>query len=921
MKVVGLCILLLVATAVEAAQQRPYYGSTVSAVRLPDPVEGSDLDRITIHIGDIITTENVRQSIEALYATRHYQSIDVEAATEDGRVTLTFRAQPFFFLSGVQLAPAKLLDRSLISFIRVPLGARYSQAVVDRLAQATRELLESQGYFNAVLRPVPTFDKNTRLVTVTLNAEVQPQATVSSVELEGGGNTFSNKELLEALDIKPGEKYTLDKLEQGIGRIRQMFSKLGFLNTQVEVASPYDPATNTLKIRGHIERGKFAYVSLREPGGDPIDDVSREELRPLMPIFEEGSVDIDLIEEGEARLIRFMRQRGYFDVAVTWERVDAPLDDAVQITYIVDKGELRRLGTITFQGARHFTEAQLREAIRVRSSEGKKAGEFSRDQLESDVSTIRTMYENDGFFGVSVKATQQEDNAKKTIGLTIEIEEGPRHTITQVILSGATSIPETELRDAVKTLEGKPYSAAQIKAAGNSLRTIYHSRGYADARIVPQRTSSGPEGVDITFKINEGDLYKIGDILVTGNTLTAKKIVRRESLLQSGKPYFDEVILAEQHRLYATGLFNRVQIIPLDEERGPTRNLIIYVEDSSPILLSYGLGYQDSLGPRGTLEISHNNLWGLNRTLTTRLRLGRKEQSFQASYSEPYLFNHKIGGFASLFIEKSQRRYFTASTVDFSIQAVRGLTPHSNLILTASYQTVNLQDPVVNPAASQFPNATGIIQIARISGTLVQDNRDDAVDPHRGMFRTTTFQVASTALGGEVNFTSLYNQSIFYKPVGAQVLAISSRLGWKQPFSGDTAVPISERYFAGGSTTLRGFALDELRAGGGQLLAIGNVEYRATFFRFQSGGLGGVLLKSIGGALFYDTGNVFTRPSDFSLRDFTQTVGTGIRAMTPLGPIRLDFGLNLLPKVRITSTGDPQRDRRFRIFLTLGNSF
>jgi outer membrane protein insertion porin family len=172
-----------------------------------------------------------------------------------------------------------------------------------------------------------------------------------------------------------------------------------------------------------------------------------------------------------------------------------------------------------------------------------------------------------------------------------------------------------------------------------------------------------------------------------------------------------------------------------------------------------------------------------------------------------------------------------------------------------------------------------------------------------------------------VNFTSLFNQTVFYIPQGARVLAFSSRVGWKHPFGGDLAVPISERYFAGGSTTLRSFSLDELRAGGGHLLTIGNVEYRAPLFSFKSSGLRGVILKGIGGALFYDTGNVFTRPADFGLREFTHTAGVGLRASTPLGPIRLDLGVNLAPRFRLHSNGQIEKDQRFRLFLTLGNAF
>ncbi|HEX4997199.1 MAG TPA: POTRA domain-containing protein [Terriglobia bacterium] len=922
MKVVGMCFLMLLPT-LALAQQHPYYGSVAASVRLTDPVDGSDSLRITVHAGDVITPENVRASIDALYATRHYQYIEVEAAAEESGTALTFRTRPFYFFGGVHLEPANLLDRSLMSFIRVPHGAKFSTAPVDRIEEETRRLLENQGYFNATLRPDFMFDQKNRLVNVALNADVFPRARISGISIEGGEQTFSVVELEKALGIDVGDNFSEDKLESGVARIQQKFTRLGFLNTQIDVQRRYNAATNSVEILARISPGQFAYVNVRTTGGETVTEVSREDLRTLIPIFEEGVVDSDLIEEGKTRLIRFLRQRGYFDVTATWERIDAIQNNAVQITYTVEKGELRRLSEIQFAGATFFTPEQLRQITRIRASGALNPGIFSRDLLETDLESIKALYRNAGFFDVSATSRQEEDaqEQSKSITLTIEIHEGQRYSIARLSFSGVSAIPESELRQKVTVLEGQPYSATDIDAATKNLMSAYHALGYSDVRIFPIREPDGAMNVNITFQVTEGMPYRIGDITIAGNRLTAEKIIRRDSILRAGMPYDDEAILAEQHRLYATGLFNRVQIVTMDQDLGQTRNLMIFVEDANPVLISYGLGYKEFEGPRGTFEISHNNLWGLDRTLSFRLRLGQRERSFQSSYREPHLFNHNIEGFATLLIEKAERRFFNANTVDFSLQTVRRLTPQFNLILTASYQTVNLKDILVNPVASQFPNIGGVIQIARIGSTILRDWRDDALDPHRGSFQTATFQVASTKLGSEVNFTSLFDQWTMYFPQGARVLALSTRVGWKHPFGGDTEVPISERYFAGGSTTLRGFGLDELRAGGGHLLTIGNVEYRVPLLTFKSRGLGAVIVRGISGALFYDTGNVFEKASDFTLADFTNTVGAGLRAQTPLGPVRLDVGVNLRPEDRLRNDGAIERDKRVRFFLTLGNAF
>jgi outer membrane protein assembly factor BamA len=235
-------------------------------------------------------------------------------------------------------------------------------------------------------------------------------------------------------------------------------------------------------------------------------------------------------------------------------------------------------------------------------------------------------------------------------------------------------------------------------------------------------------------------------------------------------------------------------------------------------------------------------------------------------------------------------------------------------MVTASYQTVDLENIKVSDVVRESPDLKGVIQIARLATSLVSDTRDDLLDPHQGVFSTSTFQVASRIWGSEVNFLSFFNQTTYQKPSGMGTVAASGRLGWKVPYGQSPELPITERFFAGGSTTLRGFGLDEAGPpGGGQLLTIGNVEYRVPIMPFFIGDLGG--------AVFYDTGNVFERPSDFTLRGFTHSAGFGLRLLTPLGPVRFDMGFNLHPKLTVDADGNQVREQRGHVFFTLGHAF
>jgi outer membrane protein insertion porin family len=295
--------------------------------------------------------------------------------------------------------------------------------------------------------------------------------------------------------------------------------------------------------------------------------------------------------------------------------------------------------------------------------------------------------------------------------------------------------------------------------------------------------------------------------------------------------------------------------------------------------------------------------------LSLRLRGSSREALIQSTYREPRLFNHNLDGFVSAFAEHTQRPFYTANRVDFSVQALKRFSPIQNLLFTMGYQIVNMADILVNPHVAVLPAELGVFHIGRVGTSYIRDRRDDQLNPTTGYFNTTTFQVATHFLGSQLNFTSLYNLYSTYNPVPHGVFVTAVRLGWNHPYGGTDSLPPTERYFAGGSTTLRGFGLDEAVLEGGNLMSIANFEYR-TPLRFLP-------IKNVGGALFYDTGSVFPTLSSVHLSAFTHSVGFGVRYQTPLGPVRVDVGFNVDRKLNENG----QLERPYAVFFTLGNPF
>ena len=893
MRVIGLISLLSIPLALAAQQP---YGIPIGEIRIEGDSEAL-LAVVPLHPGDILTSDAVRASIQALYDRGRYGRIDVDAVEAPDGVRLTFLVQKPHFLATVRLRPQTLFERPISSYVDLPYGERFSRTTLDRIVAAVEEQLRAEGYFQARVVPAYEFDDRTRLATVTVSIDAGLPARIRSVRFDGGEETFSELELANFFDVDAESTFSSERLDAGAERIRSEFADLRFLNTRITNVPSYDSVENAVDVNVVIEPGPFVLVQVR--GYELSDDAIAE----LIPVFEEGSVDPDLIEEGRVGILEYLRREGYFEASVRSDFFEAPLDNAFQINYTVDSGERYSVREVQIVGNAFFGDDLIYERIGISRNGLFTQGVFSPELLDQAADMIEAMYAAVGFAPVRVGAEYAiEQNA---ITVVLRVDEGRRLEIAGVSFRGNRAFSDTELEQLANIHSGQPYAPANVENSRRIITSNYHAQGYPDVRV-ESTVDTNPDGVGIgvTYNIEEGSSYRIGKIFVAGNTRTQEKIVHRNSQLEEGMAYDRESILQAQQRLYATGLFNRVDIVTLEEATPGPRDLLIQLEDAGPLLLTYGLGVQDREGVRGTLEVSHNNLFGLDRSLSFRIRGSKREQSFRTTFREPRLFNWELDGFASLFVERTSQRQFDANRIDFSFQSLKRFANQDNLLVAASFQAVNLRDIRVNQLAAKFPDEVGTIQIGKLGASYIRDSRNDPLNPSRGNYFTGTFQLANRVFGSEVNFTSLFTQGSIYRPAKQTVLAASVRFGWNQPYGKTQEVPITERYFAGGSTTLRAFGLDE--AGperGGNALAIVNAEYRFPI---------PLLISGLGGAAFYDTGTVFPGISDFNFGDFTHTAGFGLRYETPLGPIRVDLGFNL--------NRQPQESRN-QLFFTLGHTF
>jgi outer membrane protein assembly complex protein YaeT len=883
-----------------------YVGQKVAAVKFvsEDLIDTSALTKaVAVAEHRPLVASDVSQSIRTLFATREFSYIEVDADLRSEGLIITFKLRPNFFFADFRLAGDAVLRSPISSLTPLPLGEVYSPQIVEQLQQKVRDALRESGYYQAEVIPDVQFLSRQRLVSVAYYIRAGARAAIDSIQISGSP-LLERQELLQAMKLAPARYFDMESLKRDFERLRKLYADRGFLNATIRLEHlGYSESSNSVTVEIFVDSSSFVYIELS--GGK----IPRKQLRELVPIYEEGSIDIDLIEEGRRNIEDYFQRQGYFDVRVDRELIEVASENAYQINYTIDRGKRQKVVSIDFTGASHFNRNQLLEPLATRVSGLTSKGKFSRELMEQDGERLKDLYQQQGFEQVSVKPSFEKDETGVNIAAKFNIDEGPRTHVWAVEMEGNEKLAREDLLRGLNLVPGGTFSQALLQEDRRLVEAQYSDRGFTDVKVAATvERLEGPQ-VKIRYAIAEGDRIRVDDIHFIGNQQTRNKVLSRAMSFHEGDALSQEGLLTSQQRLYGLGLFNRVDVVPVNVNQSDDyRPVIVRVEDGSPIILGYGGGYQDREGPRGTIELSHNNLFGLARSISFRTRASFREQRGQVTYKEPRLFNRDLDSFITLFAEHTRRVSFDTTRTNAALQVLKRFGPVDTFFVRYNFETVDLSDVRVNPLATGQVDL-GTLKLSTLSTAWLRDTRDDPIEPARGFFNTVNFSIASKGFGSQVNLVSFFGQHQTHRRVVQKaVLATSLRLGLAGPYGSTPVVPISERFFAGGSTTLRGFGLDlagpldpdSRKPLGGNALVIANAELRIP------------VTGNFAVAPFYDTGNVFSRIRDVRLSSFSNTLGLGFRYKTPFGPLRVDVGFNLSPPA-----GLPTR----QVFFTIGNPF
>ncbi len=740
-----------------------------------------------------------------------------------------------------------------------------------------------------------------------------PSEPVASVAFTGAPGV-PDRELRDRLDLVEGDRFDFYRWQNDRDRLRRFYLDRRFLEARVDARRAESGDGSTVALEYEIEPGPLAALDVEGV------TLSSAALARLRDIWSNAIFDEALVTDLADGVRRELAAEGYLRARVSVGRPvqtaapqaqeAGPVEKHVRVD--VEPGDRSRSREVRFSGNDAVAAARLDALVTPDA--------WLQPATLAD--GVAALYRTDGYLAARVTAGPIAFDDDRAV-LPVAIVEGPRFRVASVSIAGADARPEAEVRKAFGLEASAPFSETALDRARRALEGDYAVHGFNAAAVTTDTTIDRDAGtVAVALTIDEGPRQVLQSVAVTGAPGLDPGIITRMLELEAGEPVNLDAWYGARRRLFDLGLFRSVDIEPVPLDGAAHAPGLEPVEARVTLVrqpdwrLRYGFNISDEPAPAAdarrfgagaSVDLQRRGLFGHPGTLGLTGRADRDDRIGRTYLTFPTFFGRRLK--SSVFAERSrqvleQEGFLSVVTNKTTVTAEQRFTAWRSLQLAYGYQfewnhTFFDSDPN-DPFGISFDETS---QQARLTTTAIVDTRADPFDARRGLFHASEVEYGAAALGSDVRFLKYVLQQFVYVPVGPMVAASGVRMGLGAGF-GQDLLP-SERFFAGGVNTVRGYEDNALGSAdffgdpvGGQSMIVLNQELRFPIVGW---------LRGVG---FIDAGNVFERARDLSFTDLAVGAGGGLRLSTPVGLLRLDLGVPL-----------PRNHRSPRLYFSFGQIF
>ncbi len=859
--------------------------------------------------GQTLSRAAIRRSLRNLFATRRFLDLSVEASPgpEGSSVVIRFVAAPR--IATLKLTGKGIPERGrLRDALGLTAGDFWAPDSLDPLEGIVREHLRARGYFEPRVEISVSGDSAASTVDVVIDVETGPEAVSGRPEWVSGLGPVKEEPLAKEARQKIGKAYREARARSDAERYEKFIREKGYGRAEVRWEGvTYDRSAQRATPRYRVFVGPRVVLRVT---GVPESEVRKHRDSPWARL---DPPDEETVERFRGRLIQSYQEKGYAKAVVEVSHVTATDEEVV--TFAVTKGERYAVGNVVVEGTKAIPARTSRSAVSTSKPGLFTLGRLVEEDLAADSAAILGLYRVQGFRDAKVPPPVVTPGRRPfTLDVDFGVTVGNRYTVASRSFTGNVRLTDAELRAGLVTETGRPLTEEGLNTDVAALGWRYQEKGFPDARvdaIVKLRpgADSSSTVADVTFTIFEGEPVTFGKTIVRGYRKTRLSVIERELGSLEGQPFSLTRTLEMQRSLASLGVFSRadVQVLPADPDTA-RRPVVVTVTEGKPWSLLYGFGadYSSStdpkFSPRVSLGASYNNLFGRAITAGGDVLVSRRQNRFRLFMREPSFLDVGLPLSLQVFAGKDYQPGYSVKRGGVYLDTTKKLSPTVKALLRLQYEIVQpSQDPGLGP--DQRPNQQNLI--ASVGPAISWDTRDDAFSPTKGLLVSAEVKYAFPLFAATAHFLrGSILAAGYHSFLPDSVLAVAVRFGAIQPFGPcdiigqnpackpNLMVPIPERLFAGGRTSHRAFGQDalgiigqtvndQLIGYGGNGLLLFNVEWRQRL----TGGLGA--------ALFFDDGSTWEDWRKVNLREIRPGVGVGLFYMTPVGPVRIDYGVKL----------------------------
>lgn len=705
-----------------------------------------------------------------------------------------------------------------------------------------------------------------------------------------------------AVRLKEGDTYNPESVSQDVSSIWAM----GYFDNVEVVLEDYEDG---LKLTFLVTERPIVKAIIF----DGNKELSRAKLEEVLELREGDYLKYYLVKLGEGKIKELYLKKGFqfADIASEIRR----LDGEAEVVYRILEGPKASIAEIKFIGNIAFPSKKLLKQIKTRKRRFPTQlfkGIFDSDMFETDKERLREFYADKGWLDVKVEGKLTYSPDRSDIFITFIIEEGERYYVKEITLKGNKLFTELELLQMMKLRKGEPFIPPDLEEDAKKVRTLYGEQGHIDAIVRPRRSYNPLEAtVNIYYEITEGERVYIEEVKITGNEKTRDNVIRRVLTFLPGER-FDSVKMKESNeRLQATGYFDTQSPAPVNIYSEPgskpgMSNIVVEVKEGRTGLLRFGAGFGVNSGLFGDISYSDRNFnildtpksfhdfivgdafRGAGHILSMKLSPGLRRNEVLLSLTNPSVFDSAYSAGSSLFFFTRRRTDYVEERRGTRFSLGRMLTRNTSISLSPGFEDIVIRDvdffapQVVKDLEESMTKFDLELRVAR-------DTRDNPFFPTKG----STMDASIEGSWLDVKLVRFGISGVKYKTLyefprwGKHVLSLRGSLGVVRPHSGEEDVPIFERFFAGGTGSIRGFdfrgvapvdLVTKEQIGGDTLILAGVEESFPIIKRF------------LHGAVFIDVGKA---DNSLGFSRMRASVGAGVKINLPFFgrmTIGLDFG-------------------------------